>query len=67
VRQLHADSPKSRQPGVKAPLEDVGGLKAPVLAFFGRKDAFIPIVEVDEFRDALKKAESVEISASARE
>jgi carboxymethylenebutenolidase len=47
---------KSRQAGVKAPIEYVEGLKAPVLAFFGGKDAFIPIAEVDEFRDALKKA-----------
>ncbi len=47
---------KSRQPGAKAPIEYVEGLKAPVLAFFGGKDAFIPITEVDEFRDALKKA-----------
>ncbi len=47
---------KSRQPGVKPPIEYVDGLKATVLAFFGGKDAFIPITEVDEFRDALKKA-----------
>ena len=47
---------RSRQPGVKPPIEYVDGLKAPVLAFFGGKDAFIPITEVDEFRDALKKA-----------
>lgn len=46
----------SRQPGAKAPIEYVDGLKAPVLAFFGGKDAFIPIAEVDKFRDALKKA-----------
>lgn len=46
----------SRQPGVKAPIEYVEGLKAPVLAFFGGKDAFIPITEVDGFRDALRKA-----------
>jgi carboxymethylenebutenolidase len=47
---------KSRHPGIKSPIEYVEGLKAPVLAFFGGKDAFIPISEVDEFRDALKKA-----------
>ena len=47
---------KSRQPGAKAPIDYVAGLNGPVLAFFGGKDAFIPITEVDEFRDALKKA-----------
>ncbi|MGH7925109.1 MAG: dienelactone hydrolase family protein [Candidatus Binatus sp.] len=47
---------KPAQPGTKAPIEYVNGLNAPVLAFFGGKDAFIPITEVDEFRDALKKA-----------
>ncbi len=46
----------SRQPGVKAPIDYVEGLKAPVLAFFGGKDAFIPLTEVDAFRDALRKA-----------
>jgi carboxymethylenebutenolidase len=47
----------SRQPGVKAPIEYVAGLRAPVLAFFGGKDAFIPLAEVDKFRDALKDAD----------
>jgi len=47
----------SRQPNVKAPIEYVSGLRAPVLAFFGGKDAFIPIAEVDKFRDALKAAD----------
>jgi carboxymethylenebutenolidase len=47
---------KSRQPGVKAPIDYVEGLRAPVLAFFGGKDAFIAIEEVDAFRDALRKA-----------
>jgi len=47
---------KSRQPGVKPPIEYVDGLKAPVLAFFGGKDAFIPIAETEEFGAALKKA-----------
>lgn len=42
--------------GGKAPLDYVAGLKAPVLAFFGGKDAFIPLAEVDKFRDALKAA-----------
>ncbi len=46
----------SRQPGVKAPIDYVDGLRAPVLAFFGGKDAFIPLPEVDKFRDALKQA-----------
>jgi carboxymethylenebutenolidase len=46
----------SRQPDVKAPIEYVAGLKAPVLAFFGGKDAFISLAEVDKFRDALKAA-----------
>ena len=46
----------SRQPDVKPPIEYVAGLKAPVLAFFGGKDAFIPLAEVDKFRDALKAA-----------
>jgi carboxymethylenebutenolidase len=46
----------SRQPGVKAPIDYVGELRAPVLAFFGGKDAFIPLAEVDKFRDALKQA-----------
>ncbi|MGH7949086.1 MAG: dienelactone hydrolase family protein, partial [Candidatus Binataceae bacterium] len=40
----------------KAPIEYVEGLRAPVLAFFGGKDAFIPITEVDKFRDALREA-----------
>jgi carboxymethylenebutenolidase len=47
---------KSREAGVKAPIDYVEGLRAPVLAFFGGKDAFIPIEEVDAFRDALRKA-----------
>ncbi len=46
----------SRQPDVKPPIAFVEGLKAPVLAFFGGKDAFIPLAEVDAFRDALKNA-----------
>jgi len=45
-----------RQPGARAPIDYVDGLKAPVLAFFGGKDAFIPIAEVDKFRDTLKQA-----------
>jgi carboxymethylenebutenolidase len=44
------------QPGGKAPIDDAGNLKGPVLAFFGGKDAFIPLAEVDKFRDALSKA-----------
>jgi carboxymethylenebutenolidase len=46
----------SRDPNTKPPIAYVEGLKAPVLAFFGGKDAFIPITEVDKFRDALKAA-----------
>jgi dienelactone hydrolase len=46
----------SRQPEVKPPIAYVEGLRAPVLAFFGGKDAFIPLSEVDAFRDALKNA-----------
>ncbi|MGH7905776.1 MAG: dienelactone hydrolase family protein [Candidatus Binataceae bacterium] len=45
-----------RQPGSKAPIDYVGGLKARVMAFFGGKDAFIPLSDVDKFRDELKKA-----------
>lgn len=44
------------QPGGKAPVDYAGNLKGPVLAFFGGKDAFIPVTDVDQFRDALKKA-----------
>ena len=47
----------SRHPGIKSPIEYVNGLHAHVLAFFGGKDAFIPIEEVDKFRDALKAAD----------
>ncbi|HVN28660.1 MAG TPA: dienelactone hydrolase family protein [Candidatus Binataceae bacterium] len=46
----------SRDPSAKPPIAYVEGLKAPVLAFFGGKDAFIPITEVDAFRDKLKGA-----------
>src|SRR5216684_774434 len=45
-----------RQPGTKAPIEYVAGLKAPVLAFFGGKDTFIPKTEVDKFKEELEKA-----------
>jgi len=44
------------QPGGRAPIDDAGNLKGPVLAFFGGKDAFIPMAEVDKFRDALNRA-----------
>ncbi len=47
---------KMREPGTKAPIEYVDGLNAPVLAFFGGKDTFIPIAETEEFGAALKKA-----------
>ncbi|MGH7813608.1 MAG: dienelactone hydrolase family protein [Candidatus Binataceae bacterium] len=63
IPELRATAPfygggmvKPRTPGAKAPIENVEGLKAPVLAFFGGKDAHIPIADVDEFRDALKRA-----------
>ncbi len=53
----------ARQPGQKPPIEYVNNLTAPVLAFFGGKDAFIPVAEVDKFRDALKAAgKSAEIT-----
>lgn len=42
--------------GDKSPVDYVAGLRAPVLAFFGGKDPFIPLAEVDKFRDALKAA-----------
>jgi carboxymethylenebutenolidase len=42
--------------GDKAPIDYAANLKGPVLAFFGGKDAFIPMTEVDKFRDALNKA-----------
>jgi carboxymethylenebutenolidase len=46
----------ARRPGIKPPIEYVETLKAPVLAFFGGKDKFIPLSEVDAFRDGLRKA-----------
>ena len=39
--------------GGKAPIDDAANLKGPVMAFFGGKDAFIPVTEVDKFRDAI--------------
>lgn len=47
---------RAGQPGGKAPIDYAGNLKGPVLAFFGGKDAFIPMAEVDKFRDALNQA-----------
>ncbi len=47
---------RAGQPGGRAPIDDAANLKGPVLAFFGGKDAFIPVAEVDKFRDALNKA-----------
>jgi carboxymethylenebutenolidase len=47
---------RAGQPGGKAPVDDSANLKGPVLAYFGGKDAFIPVAEVDKFRDALNKA-----------
>jgi len=46
---------RAGQPGGKAPIDDAANLKGPVLAFFGGKDAFIPMAEVDKFRDALNQ------------
>ncbi len=46
----------AREPGAKAPIDYAGGLRGPVLAFFGGRDAFIPIADVDRFRDELKRA-----------
>ena len=43
----------SKHPGIRSPIEFVGGLKAPVLAFFGGRDAFISLAEVNEFREKL--------------
>ncbi|MBF6568994.1 MAG: dienelactone hydrolase family protein [Candidatus Binataceae bacterium] len=43
-------------PGAKAPIDYAGTLKAKVTAFFGGKDPYIPLTEVDKFRDALKKS-----------
>jgi len=42
--------------GGKAPTDYVAGLKAPVLAFFGGKDAFIPMDQVEKFKSTLQKA-----------
>jgi carboxymethylenebutenolidase len=43
-------------PGAKSRVEYLPNLTAPVLAFFGGKDAFIPASEVDKFRNALTAA-----------
>ena len=40
----------------KAPIDYVEGLKAPVMAFFGGKDAFIPMDQVEKFKSTLQKA-----------
>lgn len=62
-RDVYATAPfygggmtRAGQPGGKAPIDDAANLKGPVLAFFGGKDAFIPMAEVDKFRDALNRA-----------
>ncbi len=47
---------RAGQPGGKAPIDSATSLRGPVLAFFGGKDAFIPMAEVDKFRDALNQA-----------
>jgi carboxymethylenebutenolidase len=40
----------------KAPIDYVSGLKAPVMAYFGGKDAFIPMDQVEKFKSTLQKA-----------
>ncbi len=45
-----------RPGGGKAPIEYAGNLRAKVMAFFGGRDSFIPLADVDKFRDALKGA-----------
>jgi len=47
---------RAGQAGGKAPTDDAGNLKGPVLAFFGGKDAFIPVTEVDKFREAVNRS-----------
>jgi len=47
---------RAGSPGGTAPIDNAANLKGPVLAFFGGKDAFIPLTEVDKFRDALTQA-----------
>jgi carboxymethylenebutenolidase len=44
------------QAGRKAPIEYVNQLRAPVLAFFGGKDAFIPAADVEKFRSETQRA-----------
>src|SRR5579885_647996 len=44
------------RPGGKAPIDYADNLRAKVMAFFGGKDSFIPLADVDKFRDTLKKA-----------
>jgi carboxymethylenebutenolidase len=46
----------SRQEGVDPPIKYAAGLRGPVLAFFGGKDAFIPASDADKLREELKKA-----------
>jgi carboxymethylenebutenolidase len=46
----------TEQPGKPAPISYVGNLKAPVLAFFGGKDAFIPPSDVEKFRAETQRA-----------
>jgi carboxymethylenebutenolidase len=47
---------RAGQAGGRAPIDDAANLKGPVLAFFGGKDAFIPVSEVDKFREALSRS-----------
>jgi carboxymethylenebutenolidase len=52
---------RAGQPGGRAPVHDAANLKGPVLAYFGGKDAFIPLAEVDKVRDALKAGRPAEV------
>jgi carboxymethylenebutenolidase len=44
------------RPGGKAPIDYADQLRAKAMAFFGGKDSFIPLADVDKFRDTLKTA-----------
>jgi carboxymethylenebutenolidase len=59
-----ADKIKASAPfyGGGIPVEKTAKLKCPVLAFFGEKDAFIPLENVEQLRaEAKRRAKSVEI------
>ncbi len=48
--------PPPNDPEAKAPIQLVGALKTPVMAFYGGKDTGIPTSHVEEMRAALKAA-----------